>query len=384
MDVDGDGIVEYWKVFYAGSEVLEKEQVEDHPFAVCVPIPIPHRAIGTCPAEQVAPIQYRKSHLVRNMLDNVYQSNYPRVMHSNKVDLDDLLTPRAGGTIEVDTDVADVGGHAVPLVVPNMIGDVLTAIEYTDVERETRTGVTRYTQGLDADSLNKTATGFKGMMDASQQRQELVARMFADGGVKQIFQKTVDIQSKNQETPQSVKVAGKPTMIDPREWGQNTRCVINVGLGSGDRNEKIMNLNHILNIQERFMGQGMMLSDQEGMFKTLGKIIDEVGLKDVQSYFNNPALPEEILMAQLQVAEQQNAMLQQQLQNPLAEAEAVKREGMLAVKHAELEEKQRQFNLKFQQDNAFKQSDFVQSTAEMELKYDVDLPGGTEDMPGGN
>lgn len=371
LDSDGDGITEYWKIFYAGKTVLEKEQVEDHPFAVCVPIPIPHRAIGTCPAEQVADIQHRKSHLERNLYDNVYQTNYPRVMHSNKVDLDDLLTPRAGGTIEIDTDAPDVQGHASALVIPNMIADLLGAIEYTDTARETRTGVTRYAQGLDAEALNKTATGFTGMMDASQQRQYLIARLFADGGVKQIFVKTVDILSKHQNTPKQIRVYGKPIQINPREWGGNTRCTVNIGVGSGDRQEKILNLNSILQIQERFMASGLVLSDQSTIYRTLEKLIDEVGLKDVQMYFNNPEVPEETLFAQNQQLTQMVMQLQQMVDDPYikgetmkAQAKLIEAEGKQANEKADLERKRQEMLLRH-----------AQEMTKLELEYGRDVPG---------
>ena len=356
MDVNGDGITEYWQIFYAGNKVLDKQEVDDHPFCVCVPIPTPHRAIGTCPAEQVKTIQFRKTHLLRQLLDNVYQSNYPRVMHSNKVDLDDLLTPRPGGTIEVDTDVADVGGHAQPLVIPNMIEGVMQAIEYTDMEREIRTGITRYSQGLDSESLNKTATGFKGIMDASQQRLYLIAAVFAEGGVKEIFKKTVKLLGQYQDTAMQIMVTGEALEINPSSWSGHTRCRINVGIGSGDRQEKIMNLNNILMIQERYMTNGLVLSDQTKIFNTLEKLIDEVGLKEASEYFNNPEMPEQTLMAQLYNAQLQIQALQQQVQqNPLAEAELIKAQARMAEVQGKETNQMRQFIMKYaQEDEQFK------------------------------
>lgn len=352
IDVNEDGVTELWQVYYAGTTVLSMEQVEDHPFAVCVPIPIPHRAIGSCPAEQVADIQFRKSTLVRQMLNNIYQSNYPRVLHSNKVDLDDLLTPRAGGLVGVDSDAADVAGHAQMLQVQPMIEGIMAAIEYTDTEREIRTGITRYSQGMDAESLNKTATGFKGIMDASQQRLELIARLFADGGVKQIFLKTVDLLSKYQDDIKTVKLMGKPLDIDPRQWGRNLQCRIDVGIGSGDRQEKIANLNTVLMMQQAMKQQGYMLVDEAKIYNTLDKLVTEVGLKDVGRYFNNPEQPDQIIRAQNEQLMMMVQMLQQQIQqNPLADAEKIRAQAKLMgeqnkrdIEQAKLEQNDRHFN----------------------------------------
>ena len=382
LDVNGDGITELWQIMFAGDQVLSKEQVENHPFAVLVPIPIPHRAIGTCPAEQVSGIQFRKSTLLRQALNNIYQGNYPRILHSNKVDLDDLFTPRAGGGVEVDTEVGDVAGHAQALVVPTMIEGIMSMVEYTDMEREIRTGITRYSQGLDAESLNKTATGFRGIMDASQQRLDLIARLFAEGGIKRLFELIVLTLSKYQNEARQIQVLGEPMEINPREWGSNINCMINVGLGSGDRQEKIINLNNILAIQERYMGAGLQLSDQAKMYNTLERLIDEVGLKDADLYFNNPAQPNEVLQAQNEQLTQMVMMLQQQVaQNPLAEAEQIKAQAKLieaeqkqTLQAVDMAEKARQFDQKQQQEMALKLAELEAKYTDMELKYSQDVP----------
>ena len=363
IDVDEDGITEHWQVFYAGDKVLGKERVDDHPFAVCVPIPIPHRAIGSCPAEQAADLQFRSSTLTRQLLNNIYQSNYPRVLHSNKVELDDLLTPRPGGLVGIDTDIADVGGHAQMLQVIPMIEPLLRAIEQTATEGEVRTGMTRYSQGLDAESLNKTATGFLGIKDSSQQRMDLIARIFADGGVRAIFEKTVKLLAKYQDTTEHLEIMGEPLEIDPQSWGDNAHCRIDVGIGAGDRQEKIMNLNAMLQMQLQFKDRQMVIVDQEKIYNTMNKLVTEVGLKDVDTYFNNPEVEEETLFAQNEQLVQMVQQLQQQVQtNPLAEAEMIKTQGDIAQKSAQLEMDKREFAM-----------EHARKMTELELKYKVDL-----------
>lgn len=377
-DMNGDGIAEQWRVLYADNKVLEQEEVDDHPFACCVPVPITHRAIGTCPAEQAATIQRRKSVLVRQMLDNIYQSNYPRMAYSNRVDLDDLFTLRSGGGIEVDTDMADVAGHVQPIVVPPMIDSVLKAIEYTDMEREVRTGITRYSQGLDAEALNKTATGFKGIMDASQQRLDMIARLFADGGVKQLFVKTAKALQRYQDTAMQIKVLGQPMEINPAEWTGDFACRIDVGLGAGDKQEKIANLNTVIAMQMQFMQSGMILADQAKIYNALDKLTKEVGLKSAEEYFNNPEVPETTLQAQLEQAQLQIAQLQQQIQqNPLAEVENIKAQAKMAEVQSKDQNQMRQFIMEQAQKDRHFKAQMMKDLTELELKYSTDVPGAS-------
>lgn len=371
-DGNGDGVTELWQVFYAGDEVLSAEQVDEHPFAVCIPVPMPHRAIGSCPAEQVADIQRLKSALVRQTLNNIYQSNYPMLLHSNKVDLDDLLVPRPGGTVGINSDLPDVAGHVQMMQVTPMIDSMMPALEYVDMMREVRTGVTRYSQGLDAESLNKTATGFLGIRDSSQQRQDLIARVLADGGIKQIFVKTAKLFGKYQDDAKTIRVMGKPIEINPRQWTQNLHCRIDVGIGSGDRQEKIANLNTILQTQVGFIQQGMVLADQAKIYNTLEKLVVETGLKDATLYFNNPQSPEQILQAQLEQSAMMIKNLQAQVQqNPLAEAQKIKAQAdLIRAQSADTIELE-----KLQQKSKKDAADIAAKMTELELKYNTNIPG---------
>lgn len=347
MDADEDGISELWQVFTSEGKVLEKTRVDDHPFCVCVPVPMPHRAIGSCPADQVADLQFLKSTLVRQMLNNVYATNYNRTIVNERVDLDDLLTPRAGGVIRVDGS-GPVGDSVTPMVTQNQVPAVLQAIEYTDTMREVRTGITRYNQGLDTESLNKTATGFQGIRDMSQMRIELIARIFADTGVKRIFEKIVELASKYQNDQIQLRVSGQPYEIDPSAWKYKTECRIDIGLGSGDRNEKIANLNYFYQQQKELMAVGSPLVDAKKLFNTLDKVAVEVGLKSAETYFNDPEIPQELLMAEIERLTRENQQLMQiaEQKNQLAEAEAVKGQVQIALKEIDAESKAQQEQLK--------------------------------------
>ena len=72
-------------------------------------------------------------------------------------------------------------------------------LEYLDQIREVRTGVTKYNQGLDSESLNKTATGISTIMNQTQMRSELIARIFAETGVKDLFRKMFALSIKYQD-----------------------------------------------------------------------------------------------------------------------------------------------------------------------------------------
>lgn len=69
---------------------------------------------------------------------------------------------------------------------------VLRAKELGDSSLEKKTGITSYNQGLDANSLNKTAKGITMIMGASQQRQKYIAEGFADS-VEELIRQMIAI-----------------------------------------------------------------------------------------------------------------------------------------------------------------------------------------------
>ena len=378
VDIDGDGIAELWQVFYAGSRVLKKQRIDDDPFATCVPVPMPHRAIGTCPAEQVADIQRVQSELVRSVLNNAYLVNHPRTVANERVDLDDLLSPDPGGVIRIEGD-APIGDAASPFIVNSQINELLGAIEYVNTMRENRTGITRFNQGLDADTLNQTATGFKGLMGASQQREQLIAMMLSVG-VKDLFNKIIAVAQKHHREPVQVRTNTEVVTIDPSLWRYDMNCSVQVGIGSGDRQEKIANLNYILQQQQMLKETGSLLTDEAKIYNTLDSLVEEVGLRDVDLYFNDPDQPAEILQAQNEQLMQMVEQLQAAVENPLAEAERIRAESQLIQKQGELALKQEQQRI----DAYNKARELEYKYTELETKEKVDIPGVGIEQTRGN
>jgi len=199
-DWDGDGIAERRKITVAGGgqEILDNEPWDGPiPFISLTPIPMPHRFFGLSIADLVMDLQLIKSTILRQILDNLYLSNNGRHIISDQVNLDDLLTARPGGIVRLKNGALPGQGHIVPLDTPLVAAQAFPMLEYIDGVREDRTGVTRYTQGLDADTLNKTATGINQIMTAAQQRVELIARVFAETGVKDLFRKILELVNRH-------------------------------------------------------------------------------------------------------------------------------------------------------------------------------------------
>jgi len=172
-----------------------------------------------------------------------------------------------------------------------------------------------------------------------------------------------------------IRVSGAPMEIDPSAWDYDLDCTVVVGVGQGERLERINNLNYILTKQEQYITQGLPVTDPTKLYNTLERLIVESGLRDASPYFNDPARPEQLAEAENMILKQQLAQMQQMLNNPLAEAEQVKAQAKLQ----ETVIKEQTDLAKFEQEQALEEQKFIQSEAtkrtELELKYNQNVPG---------
>ena len=300
-DYDEDGIAELRRIVSAGdsgSMILENMPCDDIPFVTVTPIPMPHRFYGRSISELVEDIQLMKSTVMRQVLDNMYLTNNNRVaIMDGMVNMDDLLTTRPGGVVRTKQPPNQV---MQPLQAQPISQQAFPLLTYLDSVREVRTGVNKQSQGLDPDTLNaKTATGVNALMTQTQMRSELIARIFAETGVKDLFKKIFELMVKYQDKERIVMINNQYVPVKPTEWKDRFNISIVVGLGTGSKEQQLIVLNSILERQlQAFQLQGgkeMPMVTLKNMYNTLSKIIENAGLKNIESYFVNPDVGKQMM-----------------------------------------------------------------------------------------
>jgi hypothetical protein len=290
-DRDGDGLAELLQVWYAGSEILEETETDYIPFHSLCPIPVPHKFYGLSLADKVMDLQLQKSTITRQMLDNLYLTNNYRVgAVDGQVNLDDLISPTPGGVIRMKNPNA-----VVPMAVQPVANQAFPMLEYLDAVQAKRTGVSDATQGLDPNILqNVTATAVAAFQNASAGKMELIARNFAETGVKSLFKGILQLLCKYQDKPRIIRMRGEYIQMDPREWSNQYDVSISVGLGTGNKQEQMAMLAMILDKQERILqqfGPANPLVTVGQYRETLGRMIEAAGFKDSATFFK-PVTPE--------------------------------------------------------------------------------------------
>ena len=291
VDYDGDGIAELRKICTAGdgNKILNNEPIDMAPFATFCPDPEPHDFFGISVADTVMDIQRIKSVIMRNTLDSLAMSIHPRVaVTEGMVNLDDVMNTEVGSIIRQRQ-----AGQVQPLSMPFVGREAFPVLQYMDQVKEARTGISKASQGLDANVLQSTtASAVAATVSAAQQHIELIARVFAETGMKDLFKIVLHLITTHQDAPRMVRLRNEFVPIDPRVWNSSMDVSINVSLGRGTDAERMMMLRQIGEMQKdamKTMGPQNPLTDITKLSNTLKAMTELAGFKDTSQFWSNPA-----------------------------------------------------------------------------------------------
>jgi hypothetical protein len=375
---------ERWRYVIIGQKVVLKEKTDCVPIACLSPMLMPHRHIGRSYADLTMDIQLVKTALIRGQLDNMYLSNNGRYAISDRVNLEDMLTSRPGGVVRVQ---GEPGNAILPLQHTAFPPTSFTMVQYLDSMKEKRTGVTAYNQGLDADSLNKTATGINAIMNAAAARLELVARLFGETGVKDMFLLVHRLIRQNYTKPDILKLRGKWIQVDPREWVNRSDMTINVGLGTGNKDQQLMHIQSVLMAQKEAIQIGV--ASPKNIYNALIKLTQAAGFKHPDEFWTDPESvpskpeepPLEIQVEKIRAEskkQETQAKLQAEQQKFQAEAQIKQSEFSMEadLERFKAEMKQKEEQVRSQNDVAIER-DKLQMQAELE-RYKAELKAETD------
>lgn len=283
VDFDGDGIAELRKVVRAGNTILENEVVDGIPFVYVVPVKMPHRFFGLSVADLSMETQKIKTSIMRAMLDNLYlQVNGRYYAVENQVNLDDLLTSRPGGVVRIKTPGAvgrlDQGAGD--------SGNSMAMLQYMEQFLENSAGYNHMSQASpNADSMNQTATAANIVTNKADMRTDLIARNFAEG-VVDLFKMMLKLVCQHQDQAEEVRINQEWVTIDPREWRNQFSFTINIGLGTGNKDQLVQHLMMQLNVQKEGLQIG--ITSPQGIYESAKKLSESLGFKNCDVYWTDP------------------------------------------------------------------------------------------------
>ena len=339
VDADGDGVPELRRICTIGQahEILMNEPVDSHPFLLIRKDPLQHTWRGMSLYDELADIQRIKSAVMRNMLDSLSLSTRPRISYlESAVDWEDLANDEVGALIPMRQ-----AGAIQMLEMPFVGAAAFPLLQYLDQVKETRTGISKASQGLDAEHLQSTtAIAVSASQKAAQARLELIARNIAESGFKPLYKRLLQLTLLHMDQPTVMRLRGEFVQVDPQSFADYD-VLITLPLGRGSEEERRQALLGLLAKQEMLIAQyGPMnpIVGPEQYYQTLQRLFADQGLgAEAGSYLRPPQQMQALLQQQMQqVMQQQNEEPKPSPEEMLAQAEIQRKQIEIAHRQEEM------------------------------------------------
>lgn len=305
IDINGDGILEDMIITICGDTIIRMEQnyMGRHPFFSISPTKDPHRIwVKRSYAELIGELQDLKVALTRQIMQNVALTNDPKMLlDETAINIDDFVQGRKVVRMKAGHSLHEV---AMPMPVTPLSPQTFTFLEWVEGQKENRTGITRYNQGLDANSLNKTATGISAILGQSSQRLELVARMFAETGLYELFRFMVSLNQKFIDQATIIRLTNKEMKITPEDLDGSFDLIVNAGISIATKESTIMATQTLLTAIMQANAGGYMISTPENIYNLFKKWIESIGFKNYGDYITDPAITQQRMLMEMQLKQQ--------------------------------------------------------------------------------
>lgn len=341
IDADGDGTAEWIQLCLVNGTLLRVEQVDDHPYADICLMPRAHAYFGDCPADRAFTIQKEQTNLARALFDNIqFATNQRTYINTNaSVNIGDLLDNRPGGIVR---GTGDAGSAFAPIPTIPLNQSAWQMQEWLSVRLENRTGFTRYSQGMDADSLNKTATGVSIITSKADMRLRLMTR-FAAQGIRKMFGKLLKLATKHQDRKDWFNVNGEWQEVNPYEWRDQFNISINVGLGHGTKEQQAQRVMAMLPLQMQGLQLGIVQPKHiANTIRTFARVNEFQNPDDFCDAEAQGPSPEQVQQMQQQMQEMQQALQQAGEENQQLKLANQNKAGELQLRSRELDLKEQE------------------------------------------
>ena len=348
LDMEEDGTSVLHKITHSGNIILDCEPIDYIPFSSVCPIPIPHKFFGLSVAETVQDVQLIRSTLTRNLLDNMYLANNGRFqVIEGQVNIDDLLTNRPGGIVRTRS-----ANALQPIQTPALSNYTFEMLDYWDKIKAGRTGVNATTQGLPADVLKShvTAGAITGALSNAQGRLELIARVFAETGVRNMFKSIYNLVQRYEDRKKIVRINNTYQEIDPASWREDLDVDIKVGIGYGDQNNRMANLGTFSQLMEKVATQTEGIISPDNIYNLVRQIGKEMGINNIDALVTPPPPPRTEPNMQEQAVQAQSQALIMEAQASQMQAQVKAKELELKAAKLELDRVETEYNIAIKQE----------------------------------
>jgi len=351
-DYDGNGVKVPMKVSVIGDRVVDvvENTYGRPPFAALSTFRLPHRLIGMSMAKVIGELQKLRTALMRSILDNIYyQNNGINVVNPYRINLDDVLNRKEPGAVWRTLHDIDPSSAIYPVPVTPLAPQTMQILGVTDTLVSRRSGVTTFDAEFQQSSMaHSKSLAVAQILGAAHERVEMLARLFAETGLKELITAFVDMNLKFFDAEENIKVDEGWIQVDPESIKGRYDLRVEYSAGAVGKEVRIQQMLTLLQtvlpiVQAGYEG----VVTGENIYNLISNILNHMGIVSTNKYVSNPGAIDPAIAQKMQQYElmlqqaQQNIQLlqqaNQQLQQQVNEAKLDKEVDILKIQQKEQE-----------------------------------------------
>lgn len=265
----------------------EKNLYKKPPFHGATAYKMAHRAIGDGIYDMLKDYQLVRTAIKRQILDNVYQSNYRRYFGDpDRINLDDYLNNNA--TNAFIRTVGDPSTAVMPEVKAPLPPEVFQFWEMLNMEKDFISPAPRAFMGVNPQILNKTARGQNQQINQASKPLQMMARLIAEMAIAPLMQDVVNCNIRFMKKETSVRYLNEWVPLNRDNIVGNADYVVNVGIGTGNKNEIVSQMQQLLALYAQIYKAGVPIVTSINPYNAMKELVKAMGFKNTSDFVTDP------------------------------------------------------------------------------------------------
>lgn len=151
---------------------------------------------------------------------------------------------------------------------------------------------------------HNTASGISQIMGASTQRLELIARMFAETGMYELFRFLIGLNQRFIDQDTVIRLTNKELHISPDDLCGNFDLIVNAGISIASKESTQLMLQSMLTALMQVRSSGIPICTPDNVYNLFKKWIESAGFKNYADYITEPAMIEQRMVMDIQLKQQ--------------------------------------------------------------------------------
>ena len=288
-----------WIFVFAGDTVIidEENKYGKPPYRGGSPFLLAHRLLGNGYFDLLRETQKQRTFFKRQIFDNVSQANFRRYfanVDATGINLEDYLNNNATNALIRFTGMMTPDTFRPEEKAP-LPSEVLEFWEMMNVEKDYHSPTPRSFQGVNPQVLNKTYRGQAQQVNQAGKRLLMMIRGYMEDVFGLLFTDVIDCILKFMKKSTAVRYLNEDITITPDNIIGRYDLIVNVGLGTNDKNDVIVKLQQLIGLMFQSLQLQTGVITSQNIHYVFQELVKAMGFLNTTDFVTDPSVKSQVM-----------------------------------------------------------------------------------------